>query len=237
MTCGATTRRQSKPGARPSALGSEMLVRLLFGLPADLSWRLAHGRNAEASALVRGSSMSTRVIGTLAVLAGIGWTAAMLFMVIYGEAAWTGSLAYLMMVFTLGAGLAFTATVVGLIWRFQEQLHRLGFLGGGTAGLGGFAAAFDGAWMILLLPVGSAALAWDLARIGVLSFRMAIFHALCAVALLVPLVGTFAGNVAFGFDALVLAIPYPLTWIAIGATLLRDAPSPRADSGPLTGAG
>ena len=224
-------------GRSAGALATEMLLRLLFGMPADLSWRLAYGSKAEAPRLDRSPSMSARVLGTLAILAGVGWTAAVILMLIYGESAWTGPMGYLMMVLTLGAGLAFAAMAFGHIWLFQEQFRAPGFMGGATAGLGGIAAAFDGAWAILLLPIGSAALAWDLARIGVLSLRMAILHALTAVALFVPLVGAFAGSPVAGFDTLALAIPYPLSWIAIGASVWRGVPSPRAGSGQLSDRG
>jgi hypothetical protein len=219
------------------ALGTEMLLRLLFGMPADLSWRLAHGRYAEAPRLDRSPSMGARGLGTLAILAGVGWTAVMILMLIYGESAWTGSMGYLMMVLTVGAGVAFAATAFGLLWLFQEQFRAPGFMGGATAGLGGIAAAFDGAWAILLLPIGSAALAWDLARIGVLSLGMLILHALAAVAISVMLVGAFAGGPAAAFDTLALGIPYALSWIVIGASLWRGVPSPRAGSGLLSDRG
>lgn len=227
----------AESGSSANALGSEMLLRLLFGMPADISWRFAHGMNAEKPRLDSGPSMSTRVLGTLAVLAGTSLTAGVILMLIYGDSAWTGPTAYVMMLLTVGAGLAFATTAFGLLWRFQEQLHRLGFMGGASAGLGGLAIAIDGAWAILLLPIGSAALAWDLARIGVLSPGMAILHALGAVALLIPLVGAFAGDTGTGFDTLVLAIPYSLSWIAIGASLWRGVPSPRAGSGQLSDRG
>ena len=104
----------------------------------------------------------------------------------------------------------------------------------GTAALGAFASAFDGAWVITALPLGSAALVWDLARIGVLSFGMAVLHALSAAALLVLIVSAFIGNPAAVFGILALAIPYPLSWMAIGVSLVRGVPSPRADSGHLS---
>lgn len=220
---------------RPSgALGTEMMLRLLFGVPADLSWRLSHGVNSETAGLVRHSSRSTRVIGTLALLAGAGWTTLMLLMLIYGQSAWTGSIGPISVVLVMGAGFAFTAAAIGLIWRFQEQLHRLGFIGGGMAGLGAFASAFNGAWAITLLPLGSAALAWDLARIGVLSFGTALLHTLCAAALLIPILPSFTGDPAASFEFLALALPYPLSWMAIGVSLVRGVPSPRADSGSLS---
>lgn len=227
----------AEAGRSANALGSEMLVRLLFGVPADLSWRFAHGDNAAATRLERSSSMSTRVLGTLAVLAGLSWTTAMILMAMYGDSVWAGPTGYYMTVFIVGGGLAFAAVAVGLIWRFQEQLHRLGFIGGATAGLGAFGAAFDGAWVISLLPIGSVALVLDLVRIGVLTSGMAMLHALSAVAMLVLLVGMLPGGLGWDFGLLVLAIPYLLSWIAIGASLWRGVPSPRAGSGLVSDRG
>jgi hypothetical protein len=230
-------REASEVGRSTGALGAEMFVRLLFGMPADLSWRFAHGDNEGATRLEKSSSMSTRVLGTLAVLAGLSWTTAMILMVMYGGSVWAGPTGYYMMVFTIGGGLAFAAAAVGLIWRFQEQLHRLGFIGGGTAGLGAFAAAFDGAWVISLLPIGSVALVLDLVRIGVLTSGMAMLHALSAVAMLVLLVGMTAGGPTTDLGLLVLGIPYSLSWIVIGTSLWRGVPSPRAGSGLVSDRG
>ena len=221
-------------GRSSNALGTEMMLRLVFGIPADLSWRLAHGVNAETPELVGRTSRSIRVIGALAFLAGAGWAALMLLMLVYGESAWTGSIGPISVVLVMGAGFAFTATAIGLIWRFQERLHRPGFIGGAMAGLGAFASVINGAWAVALLPLGSAALAWDLARIGVLSFGTALLHALCAAALLVPIVVAFSEDPAASFGPLALAIPYPLSWMAIGVSLVRGVASPRADSGRLS---
>src|SRR6187431_1599776 len=61
-------------GRTAHSLGAEMFVRLLLGVPADLTWRFANRRNAGARARVEmSSSMSARVFGTLAVLAGMSW--------------------------------------------------------------------------------------------------------------------------------------------------------------------
>jgi hypothetical protein len=218
-------------GRSARALGVEMIVRLLLGMPADVSWRFSHGLNAGPARLERRSSMSTRIFGTLAVLAGLSWMAMMLFYGIFGMSAWTGPVAPLTVAFALGGGLAFAATTLGLLWLFQEHLHYPGAIGGAAAGLGGVAAALEGAWAMLLLLIGSAALVWDLARIGVLSVRMAKLHALCAVAMLVPLVSAFVGGPEIWLAFAALFIGYPVSWIAIGTSLLRGVPSPRIGSG------
>ena len=66
-----------------------------------------------------------------------------------------------------------------------------------------------------------------------MSFGMAVLHGLSAAALLIPMVGAYAGEPAAAFGLLALGLPYPLSWMAIGISLLRGVPSPRADSGEL----
>ncbi len=210
-------------GRSARSLGAEIFLRLLLGVPADLSWRFANRRNAGAPARVEmSSSMSARVFGTFAVLAGLSWTLMMLFYLVRGMSAWAGATALFMVIFVLVGGLAFAAAALGLLWRYQEQLHYLGAVGGVLAGLGAIASALDGASAIFLLPIGSAALAWDLSRICVLSRPLATVHALSAVAIVVALVDAFANGLPSVLGALLIA--YPLTWIAIGISLLRGVP-------------
>lgn len=211
-------------GRSPASLSSELLLRLVLGMPADVTWRLAQSRHATTSGLERSSSMSVRVFGTLAMLAGVTWTTMAVFYLIYGLSAWTGATAPFMVAFVVGGGLAFAATAFGLLWRYQEQLRIPGVYGGVAAGLGAVAGAFDGAWATMLLPLGSAVLVWDLARIGVLSGWMAMLHGLSAIAILVPLTGAFIDSPETGLSLMALFIPYPLSWIAIGASLLRGVP-------------
>ena len=198
-------------GRSARSLGAEMFVRLLLGVPADLSWAFANRRNADARARVEmTSSMSARVFGTFAVLAGLSWTVMMLFLVVLGMSAWTGPAAPFMVIFVLVGGLAFAAAALGLLWRYQEQLHYLGAVGGSLAGLGAIASALDGAAAVFLLPIGSAALAWDLSRICVLSRPLATVHALSAVAIVVALVDAFANGLPSVLGALLIAVPIDL---------------------------
>lgn len=212
-------------GRSTLSLGTEMVLRLLLGMPADVSWRFANRRTSEPRARVEmSSSISVRIFGALAVLAGTGWTVMMLLYTVLGMSAWTGPTALFMVIFVVVGGLAFAAATFGLLWRFQEQLHYLGAVGGALAGLGAIASAVNGAWAILLLPAGSAALAWDLGRLGVLPRPLATLHVLTAVLAIVPLVVAFAIGPEMGLSLLGLLIPYPLSWIAIGASLLRGVP-------------
>jgi hypothetical protein len=56
------------------SLTGEIVIRLVFGIPADLSWRLEQRRVAgKQVAPMRSSTMGTRAIAVLAILGGIGW--------------------------------------------------------------------------------------------------------------------------------------------------------------------
>ena len=208
-------------GRSPRSLDAELLLRLLLGMPADVSWRLAHAR-AAAPVPERTSSFSTRVLGTVIVLAAASWMMLVLMMVVFGLSSWEGPMGLFMVGAIIGGSLAFAVAAFGLLWRFQEQLSIPGAMGGAAAGLGAIAAAFQGAWAITLLPLGSAALVWDLARIGVLSRGIAIIHGLSAIALVVPILGSLIAPEAI---VVVLAVPYPVSWLLIGASLLRGVPT------------
>lgn len=209
-------------GRSPRSLDAELLLRLVLGMPADVSWRLAHARSAAASVPERTSSLSTRLLGTVIVLAASSWTMLVLIMVVFGLSSWEGPLGPFMVAAIIGGSLAFAVAAFGLLWRFQEQLSIPGAMGGAAAGLGAIASAFSGAWAITLLPLGSAALVWDLARIGVVSRGISIIHALSAIALVVPILGSLMAPEAI---PVVLAVPYPLSWLAIGASVLRGVPT------------
>ena len=208
-----------------ASLNAEVLMRWVFGVPADLSWRLASGRIAQRRAPERISSMSTRLFGAWAILAGLSWTAMIAFYMALGGSAWAPPFGGVTVLCTVSGGLAFAATGFGLLWRFQEQLHYGGVIGATTAGLGGIAAAFDGGWAISLLPIGSAGLAWDLARFGALPRTLAIMHVVTSLGLLIPITGAVAVASTTGIGLIGFAVPYPLSWIAIGVSLVRGVPT------------
>ena len=58
-------------GRSARSLDADLFRRLLFGLPADVSWRLAYRRAPTAASLAKSSSMSTRTLGTLAIVAAL----------------------------------------------------------------------------------------------------------------------------------------------------------------------
>jgi hypothetical protein len=69
-------------------------------------------------------------------------------------------------------------------------------------------------------------LMWDLSRAGVISRALSIVHLLSGVAFLVLVIGVlihFGSTVTVG-ALVVLTLLYLLSWMAIGASLLRGVP-------------
>jgi hypothetical protein len=152
-------------GRSPRSLAGEILLRLFLGMPADISWRVSHG--GRASKMERSSSMSTRIIGSLGVIAGAGFTYLLARAIATpGDAMWNGTYAWIAVVAFLAGGLAFVGAAIGLTWRFQDELRPLGVIGGLVAGLSTLigVVASDAPVVLLGLPIGSAMLAWDLGR-------------------------------------------------------------------------
>jgi hypothetical protein len=213
-------------GRSPRSLGAEMLLRLLLGMPADISWRMTHRSDAAASGLERSSSMSTRVIGALAILAGASWATVAILVLGSGPAVLLGPNEPILSVIGLVGAAAFAGATVGIAWRYQDQLTALSALSGVLAGLGALFTALGGYAANLLLPIGSTVLAWGLARTGIVSRVLAIIHAASALAILASLIGSivdYRSTVSSGL-LVAIAIPYMLTWVAIGVSLLRGAP-------------
>jgi hypothetical protein len=87
--------------------------------------------------------------------------------------------------------------------------------------------------IVAVLPVGSALLMWDLGRIGVISRLASIVHAAAAIILVVGSVTLRGDPGTIAERALLPALmgPYLVTWVAIGASLLRRVPQAGATSG------
>jgi uncharacterized membrane protein len=127
------------------------------------------------------------------------------------------------------AAIAFSAAALGLAWRFQERVSPIGAVGAVLVTLG---AVISLVGSIVVLAVGSAMLTWDLGRIGVLSRLLSVAHVAAAIFLAAGFVvaqldpGDARGRAIFA----ALFAPYLLTWVAIGVSLLRGVPLPRATS-------
>jgi hypothetical protein len=214
-------------GRSAGSLSREMVLRLLLGMPADISWRVSHGGHAPK--VERSSSMSTRIIGSLGVIAGAGFTYLLARAITTpGDAMWNGTYAWIAVVAFLAGGLAFVGAAIGLTWRFQDELRPLGVIGGLVAGLSTLVGmvANDAPAVLLGLPIGSAMLAWDLGRAGILPRWLAVVHALGAIGFAATLIGTVTDYETAIMNAglIALSTPYMLSWIAIGASVLRGVP-------------
>jgi hypothetical protein len=214
-------------GRSSASVNAEMLVRLLFGMAADVGWRMSSGGEGGPE-LERVPSTQGRILGILAILGVVGWGIALAGYVVWGgENAWltAGILVY---VSQLLGGLGFAGATMGL----ALTQDRLSFVGAMAGVLGGLAALFGalGAFQLsLLLPLGSGVMAWDLGRARVVSRRLAIAHSMSGILTLPLLVALLASTdpSLIGVAFLALMNPYLLSWLGIGVSLVRGLPSPR----------
>lgn len=210
-----------------TSTSTEMLVRLLLGMPADISWRLTH-RGHPAPKPQRSSSGGTRLVGALAIIFGLSWATVVLLFVAIGPSIWTGSVGYLAVALSVGGSLVFAVAVAAMIVEFQDRLRTVSGIGGLLAVCGAFLSV--GGQLVgigLLLPLGSTLLIGDLAGAGVFSRSLAVVHAVSGL-LLFALIGiavAASDTNAAGSEYFALGLPYMLTWIAIGVSLFRGVPT------------
>lgn len=213
-------------GRSARSLDADLFLRLLFGMPADVSWRLAH-RRAPTPPILVASSTSTRTLGMLAIYAGSSPAVLGILHYFMGDALWTSGVAS---VFAFGTFFAFPAAALGIAWRFQDHLGLSGAIGAILITLGPV--------LILLVPsaslppiaAGSAMLMWGLARIGVA--RPAAIAQLAALSLVVGLALLNAAHTSTPPIASGVALyAYLLSWVALGVSLIRGVPQAQARSG------
>jgi len=208
-------------GRSVRGLGIEMFLRWLFGLPDDIGWRIAHRGGSGAPAPERKSTMTTRAIGIVAIIGATSW----LFPAVYTAIAGPSEAEGVSGASSVVGAFAFAGALVGLTWRFQDHLTPGAALMGVFAGLAVVMGIFGAYIFIAVLPVGSAVLLWELGRAGILPRGLTIAHAITALGMLIALVAILIdwrmSNNAF-FTTLV--IPYLLSWVTIGASVVRGVP-------------
>ena len=209
---------------------TDLAMRLLFGIPSDISWRLTYRGQTPASSMEGDSSMNTRGLGVCAIVAGVSLGTLLILFIPIGEALWIGGNGVLGVVVSLVGAIAFAAASLGLAWRFHDRIGPLGGLGAIVTTLG---AIMSLGVSVVPLMVGSAMLMWDLARIGVVSRLIPIVEFASAIAITVGLVVWQAGIGDTGSRALFVALfaPYLVTWFAIGVSLFRGLPQAQATRG------
>ncbi|HEX6474993.1 MAG TPA: hypothetical protein VF114_07910 [Candidatus Limnocylindria bacterium] len=220
-----------------SSLSVEMFLRLLLGVPSDLSWRWSRLGGAGASAPERRSSMATRVIGALAIIGGGSWLIAA-FVALIRQSADGG-----IPILTVGGVFGLAGALVGLTFRYQDHLSPLAWLMGELAAIAVVMGTMGAYTLMPLLPIGSAILIRELGRADILPGRHEIVHPITALGMSVLLVIMLLDWQVLATQQwlMALAIPYLLSWIAIGASVLRGVPDQAADidwePSPAAGAG
>lgn len=211
-------------GRSANGLQLSIAVRLLLGIPSDISWRLAI-LDAKAASQLKESS-NTRTLGALAIIAGVVYATLMILFIPLGEAIWLGSMGVFGVLASMLGAFAFIAAGLGLAWGFQDQISRAGAVGSWLVMVGALASL--GA-TLAVLAIGTALLIWDVARIGVVPRLLGWAHvgtSIAVVAGTVAVVIGAAGSARLDVMAdrvvfVALLAPYLATWLAIGVSIWR----------------
>jgi hypothetical protein len=216
-------------GRSARSLDANLGLRLLFGLPADISWRLSYRRHAAGASPAMGSTMNTHTLGVLAIVAAAIWVILLVLFILIGDGVWTGRLGVLGVAGSITSAIAFSLCAFGLAWRFQDRAGPLCPIGALLVSLGAGVSMFGSIW---LLVIGSGMLMWDLARIGVVPWSRSILHLAAAGVVVMASVMGLPDPIEPASRGLLVAIfvPYLVTWLAIGMTLLRGVPQAQATS-------
>lgn len=178
--------------------------------------------------------MKTRLVGLLAVVGGSGLTIMSSILLVVtlstpGVRPWEVKSPFdsaLMAVAGNSGIVALAVATVGLVFAFQDRISSGGALAGSIGAVGGIVGLMGAYSFLLALPVCSAIVVWDLARARVLRSWLAAAHVASAVGFAV-LIASYLTNTPLG-AATVVAVLYPLTWLAIGGSVLRGLPEPMA---------
>jgi hypothetical protein len=223
--------------ATGSGESGDVLARLVFGIWADITWRLEQRHRERVRPLPRSFSMSTRVVASLSI---VGGSALALASIIWGMLDATSPVAIpgRLLFFTGFVGLAIA--IWGLVIRFNDRMAGGVALLGAIGGIGSVSAALGTATplglvgsLFFLLPIGSTAVALDLSRHGTMPRGLAIVHAAVAFAVVVTTFAIWTDSPVGGLNPPAVPyalpwVPYALTWIGIGVSLLRGQPADKA---------
>jgi hypothetical protein len=217
----------SESGRTDRSMSGEVVARLVLGIPADVSWRVEQVRFPRNRATGgRSALMHAPGLAILAILGGIGWAIWPIPQALVGREWPAGEpVSLLLFVTVVGGAFSLVGAVVGLALRAGDKIRpataviaSLGALLGAVSLFGGAIALFVG------LPLGSAVLLWELGRVGMIGAWLARAH-VAAAALLLAMAGVLFTNLALLDDpatavpVIALAIPYGLSWVAIGWSL------------------
>ena len=201
----------------------EILVRLLLGVPADLSWRIErHRLTGNVVSPQTSARVSVRPVALMAIFGGASWVALPIAQGIVGES-WTWILSVL-------GTLAMALATMGLILSVQDRI-RPGLAVVSALGTSIGALSIGGAYGGLIgLLLGSAIVASELGRMGALPNRLLKVHVIAAtlaiISILSILATAFTGPLAVTIAVFVTVPLYGLSWIAIGWSLRHGVTIP-----------
>jgi hypothetical protein len=217
-------------GLSARSIDAELALRLVFGIPSDISWRMTFRAERATMSHPRSTSVDPRSVGAFAIVGGLAWEILMILAIPVGPALWTEG-GTLVAVGLLAGVVAFPATALFLAWLFQDDVSLVGTIGALLVMLGATILLFSA--FVVPLAVGSAMLTWRLARIGVVPRLVPVVQATTVILFMVGLsvgLGSEQGITSRALFA-ILFTPYLLTWWAIGVSLVRGVPQAQARNG------
>lgn len=223
-------------GHSARATSSEILVRLVAGIPADITWRFEHRGDrpmTTAAPAVRASSAGAMGLGLATAIAGAGLATLLVLFYVTSQAVAPadpydvdGPGVVLVLVGS-AAELALAGALFGFAIRFGERFHRLVV---GMAALGGVVsslAALGAYTLIVLLPASTVVVAWNLASLRVMGAWLAAGHTLAAALFLWVAVTVLQSGPGSPISAIILlTIGWPLTLVLIGVAVMRGDRQP-----------
>jgi hypothetical protein len=231
----------AQSGRSNGSVSGEIVMRLLFGVPADVTWRVEQGRLATSRAAPeRGPVMNLRGVGVLAIVGGVGWAIWPIPQALVGRDWPINAPVSWLLLFSVFVGTwALAGATIGLEFRFQDRLRGIPALLGSLGAAAGGLSVLGAYVLIVFLPLGSAALMWELGRVGAMSNLLSRAHVASAILALIVFAVLMANvaildTTAVAVPLLSLVIPYALSWIAIGWSLRHRVPMP--EGGAATGA-
>lgn len=203
---------------------NEMLVRLVAGIPADISWRIAHRGGNPVEATLPHDTTGTVGLGWTAIIAGVGITGLLLR---FSEVLTWDTLIFTGMIGGIALALVFAGLVLGFRDRLSQPAAILAWVGAICASLAAF-----GVWPLgLALPICSAPLIWNLAGARILGRWAAWSQVITAGAMIVMIFEMTLGPQGqiplLAPLSVVVVFTYPMTWVLIGLSLIRRTVSPK----------
>ena len=120
-----------------------------------------------------------------------------------------------------GGFLLLAAATSGLVFVCFDRLSPVIAIIGSVSAMCGFLVV-AGTSLVVLWPIGTAAVVANLAHAGVLGRRLSAIHVASALGFVVPIV---LGLESLWNVFLVFMVPLALTWVAIGVRLVRAYPT------------